>query len=279
MSTISVPTMAAGPNIYKRLAAYLAWFATAVWLFLLFRWITFSSFDWQPFTLELTLAELAPIVAYIFYGGLAVFDLAVGWLLFKETKLGDRLGFLRSFLGITAAFAYYFAVGDFYAACFLLAMSGLLLLLIWQQTGWVINFPAAFWLVIFFVLPNLIVFAVSLGERSLSGTVVYPEFSLRTIGSYFDDYGRFFSTINDQYLYLQILGRSVWLATLNTAVCLLFGYPFAYWIARQPQKYRNILVFLVMIPFWTQLFSSHLRLDAHLAGLWPHQQLLDHYAA
>jgi spermidine/putrescine transport system permease protein len=40
-------------------------------------------------------------------------------------------------------------------------------------------------------------------------------------------------------------------AVTNTVICLAFGYPFAYWIARQPHHYRNILVFLVMIPFWT----------------------------
>jgi spermidine/putrescine transport system permease protein len=235
----------------KRLAAYLGWLGTAVWLFLLFRWLTFSSFDWDPFTLELTLAELSPIVAYLFYGGLAAVDFVIAWLLYKEIQLGSQLGLVRGIAGIVAAIAYYFTIGDFYAACFLLAASGMLVLLIWQQTGWVINYPAAFWLIIFFVLPNLIVLAVSLGERSLRGTVVYPEFSLTNIGAYFDDYGRFFSTINGQYLYLRILGRSVWLAFLNTTICLLFGYPFAYWIARQPQKYRNVLVFLVMIPFWT----------------------------
>lgn len=251
MSTISIPPMEAGPNLMKRLAAYLGWLGTAVWLALLFRWITFSSFAWHPFTLELTLANLPPIMAYIFYSGLALLDFGIGWLLFKENRWGDRLGVGRGLIGASAAITYYFVVGDFYGACFLLAASGMLLMLIWQQTGWVINYPAAFWLIIFFVIPNLIVLVVSLGERSLSGTVVYPEFSLRNLGSYFDDYGRFFSTINGQYLYLRILGRSVWLAFLNTTICLLFGYPFAYWIARQPQKYRNILVFLVMIPFWT----------------------------
>jgi spermidine/putrescine transport system permease protein len=246
-----MPQMEAGPNLMKRLAAYLGWLGTAVWLILLLRWITFGTFDWKPFTLELTLANLAPIFAYIFYGSLALLDFGIGWLLFKENHWGDRLGIIRGLIGVSVAITYYFTIGDFYGACFLLAASGMLLVLIWQDTGWVINYPAAFWLIIFFVLPNLIVLAVSLGERSLSGTVVYPEFSLRNLGSYFDDYIRFFSTINGQYLYLRILGRSVWLAFLNTVICLLFGYPFAYWIARQPQKYRNILVFLVMIPFWT----------------------------
>jgi spermidine/putrescine transport system permease protein len=41
------------------------------------------------------------------------------------------------------------------------------------------------------------------------------------------------------------------MAVANTVICLAFGYPFAYWVARQPYKYRNILIFLVMIPFWT----------------------------
>jgi spermidine/putrescine transport system permease protein len=41
------------------------------------------------------------------------------------------------------------------------------------------------------------------------------------------------------------------MATANTLVCLACGYPFAYWIARQPHKSRNNLDFLVMIPFWT----------------------------
>ncbi|MCA9897922.1 MAG: ABC transporter permease [Anaerolineales bacterium] len=254
MSTISIPptqTMEAGPNLMKRLAAYLGWLGTAVWLFLFFRWITFSSFDWDPFTVELALAETSPLVAYLFYGGMAALDGIIAWLLYKEVRLGSQLGLARGVLGIAAAIAYFFTVGDFYAAIFLLATSGMLVLLIGQKTGWVINYPAAFWLIVFFVLPNLIVLAVSLGERSLRGTVVYPELSFSSIGTYFNDYGRFFSTINGQYLYLRILGRSVWLAFLNTAICLLFGYPFAYWIARQQQKYRNILVFLVMIPFWT----------------------------
>mgnify|MGYP000851162693 CR=1 FL=1 len=251
MGTILMAPMEAGPNLMKRLAAYLGWLGTAVWLILLARWVTFGTFDWTPLDLELALANLPPIVAYLFYGGMAALDFVIAWLLFQEKPLGSSLGLARGVIGAVTAVTYYFTVGDFYAACFLLATSGMLVLLITQNTGWVINYPAAFWLAIFFVLPNLIVLAVSLGERSLSGTVVYPEFSLRNLGSYFDDYGRFFSTINGQYLYLRILGRSVWLAILNTTICLLLGYPFAYWIARQPQKYRNLLIFLVMIPFWT----------------------------
>jgi spermidine/putrescine transport system permease protein len=71
------------------------------------------------------------------------------------------------------------------------------------------------------------------------------------LGVYFDDYGRFLSKINGDFIYLRIFWRSVGLATANTLICLLFGYPFAYWIARQPARHRGLLIFLVMIPFWT----------------------------
>ena len=73
-----MPPMEAGPNLMKRLAAYLGWLGTAVWLALLFRWITFSSSDWDPFTLDLILAELSPVIAYLLFCGLAVVDFAIG---------------------------------------------------------------------------------------------------------------------------------------------------------------------------------------------------------
>lgn len=123
MSTISIPptqTMEAGPNLMKRLAAFLGWMGTAVWLYLFFRWITFSSFDWEPYTLELTLAELPAIAAYLFYGGMAALDGIIAWLLYKEVRLGSQLGLARGVLGIAAAIAYFFTVGDFYAAIFCL---------------------------------------------------------------------------------------------------------------------------------------------------------------
>ena len=52
-------------------------------------------------------------------------------------------------------------------------------------------------------------------------------------------------------LYLGILWRSVSTALVCTAVCLLLGYPFAYYLARYRPKHRNILLLLVVVPFWT----------------------------
>jgi spermidine/putrescine transport system permease protein len=52
-------------------------------------------------------------------------------------------------------------------------------------------------------------------------------------------------------LYLRILLRSLWLALQTTVIVILMAYPLAYFIARAPEKRRNLLLFLVLIPLWT----------------------------
>ncbi len=98
--------------------------------------------------------------------------------------------------------------------------------------------PSAAWLLVFFLLPLVIVLLVSLGKRGPMGQVVY-DWNL-------DNYLRFIDPI-----YFKIFLRSVWIATANTVLCLIFGYPFAYFIARRPKRWRNLLLLLVMVPFWT----------------------------
>nr|WP_274380620.1 ABC transporter permease [Oleomonas cavernae] len=53
--------------------------------------------------------------------------------------------------------------------------------------------------------------------------------------------------------YLQIYGRSFFLAGVTTAICLLIGFPTALYMAQQEKSRRDLLVFLVTIPFWTNL--------------------------
>lgn len=103
--------------------------------------------------------------------------------------------------------------------------------------------PAALWLLVFFLIPLIIVLLVSFGERGEAGQVVY-SWTLK-------NYLRFFSRVGERYLYVLIFARSLWIALLNTLLCLLVGYPLAYFIARQPSRRRNALLLLVMIPFWT----------------------------
>ncbi len=98
--------------------------------------------------------------------------------------------------------------------------------------------PSAAWLLVFFLLPLVMVLLVSLGKRGDMGQVVY-DWNL-------DNYVRFMDPI-----YFKIFLRSLWIAAINTLLCLLFGYPFAYFIARRARRWRNVLLLLVMVPFWT----------------------------
>ena len=99
-------------------------------------------------------------------------------------------------------------------------------------------FPSLFWLVVFFAIPLIIVFVYSFLKRGPYGQVVW-EFNL-------NNYARFFDP-----LYLKIFARSFKIAGITTVVSLLLGYPMAYWIATRSPKWRNILLLLLMIPYWT----------------------------
>jgi spermidine/putrescine transport system permease protein len=98
--------------------------------------------------------------------------------------------------------------------------------------------PSLLWLLVFFAVPLLIVFVYSFLKRGPYGQIVW-EFNP-------NNYGRFFDP-----LYLKIFARSFKIAGLTTIFCFLLGYPMAYWMATRPPKWRNTLLLLVMIPFWT----------------------------
>ncbi|MBC8249283.1 MAG: ABC transporter permease [Anaerolineales bacterium] len=98
--------------------------------------------------------------------------------------------------------------------------------------------PSLFWLIVFFLIPLILVFAISFGQRGTYGGVKW----LLNLGNY----TRFFDP-----LYLRIFGRTLYIATVTTLICLLTGYPLAYFIATRPPQWRNALLLLLMIPFWT----------------------------
>jgi spermidine/putrescine transport system permease protein len=91
-------------------------------------------------------------------------------------------------------------------------------------------------MLVFMLLPLLLVFAMSFASRGLYGGVQWA-FSLTNYTMLFDS------------LYLRIYGRSVLLAAATTAICLLIGYPLAYFIARAPTRWQGAWLLLVIIPF------------------------------
>lgn len=57
----------------------------------------------------------------------------------------------------------------------------------------------------------------------------------------------------DRQIYVTIFGRTLWISFLVSALCLLLGYPVAYLLATLPLKYSNLLMIMVLLPFWTSL--------------------------
>jgi spermidine/putrescine transport system permease protein len=99
-------------------------------------------------------------------------------------------------------------------------------------------FPCIFWIGLFFLMPLVIMAVFSFLERGLYGGV---KWALS-----WEHYPRFIDPI-----YLKILLRTFRLSFMATIALLIIGYPMAYKIARAKKRWRNILLFLVILPFWT----------------------------
>jgi len=98
--------------------------------------------------------------------------------------------------------------------------------------------PCIFWVGLFFLLPLVLMAVYSFLERGLYGGVRW----LFT----WENYTRFLDPI-----YLKILMRSFRISFLTTVILLFIGYPMAYRIATAAKRWRYILLFLVILPFWT----------------------------
>lgn len=100
--------------------------------------------------------------------------------------------------------------------------------------------PSYVYLIAFFAIPLIAVFVFSFASRSVTGRPILGDWNL-------DSWAKLFEPVVGG-----IAWRSLWLAMVNTLLCLLIGYPFAYWIAtRSRAATRNLLLVLVLIPFWT----------------------------
>ncbi|MGH6946394.1 MAG: ABC transporter permease [Kiloniellales bacterium] len=78
-------------------------------------------------------------------------------------------------------------------------------------------------------------------------------FLLSALDLQHDSEGDIVAAPSEQSIYLRVLGRTFWISTLVTALCLLFGFPVAYLIAHSPPRRSNLLMILVLLPFWTSL--------------------------
>jgi putrescine transport system permease protein len=116
-----------------------------------------------------------------------------------------------------------------------------------DRRGWrdaIISIPYA-WLILFFLLPFVIVVGMSLARRAdLSPPIAYLD---QWPYVRWDNFARLFGDT----LYIRAYLTSIWNAAVATVLCLLIGYPMALGITRVSKSWRNVLLMLVILPFWT----------------------------
>src|SRR6266542_368569 len=139
--------------------------------------------------------------------------------------------------------------------------------------------PGALWTLLFFNIPLLIVLFISFVERGRAGSIKLPPvYTLENYKQLFNSCTAQFSGPNcDPFLYISIFGHSMRIAVVVTFWCILLGYPLAYFISRQRPVWRDALMILVIIPFWTnflvrtyalkQVLATEGLLNSFLVGL------------
>lgn len=106
------------------------------------------------------------------------------------------------------------------------------------QRGLLLVSPTVLWMTVLLIIPLLLAVVTSFGGRDSSGNVIY--------GFALDNYIRLLDP-----LYINILWRSVTLAFETTVLVILVAFPIAYFVARAPAKRRNLYLFLILVPLWT----------------------------
>ncbi|MGO8915627.1 MAG: ABC transporter permease subunit [Stellaceae bacterium] len=105
------------------------------------------------------------------------------------------------------------------------------------------------WLVLFFLVPFLIVLKISLAESVIG---IPPYTPLLETGSWqLQLSGESYRRLVSDDLYALAYLNAIKFAGVSTVFCLLLGYPLAYGIVRAPQRWRSLLLLLVILPFWT----------------------------
>lgn len=101
-----------------------------------------------------------------------------------------------------------------------------------------VSLPSFLWLVIFFLLPSLIVFAYAFRPSDLYGGI-NDGWTLQSILDLANSY------------YFILIFRTLWLSILTTVGCLALALPVGYYLARAPKHISQLLLFMIIVPFWS----------------------------
>jgi len=121
----------------------------------------------------------------------------------------------------------------------------------WRDRALLIG-PAAGAIVVLMVIPLALMAWISIQKRDFAGGVFWNEYSPEA-------YLRFVfernldDSLSWNFNYILIILRSFWLSVITTVTSLIVAFPMALFMATRPQRWRPALVFLVTVPFWTNL--------------------------
>jgi len=107
-----------------------------------------------------------------------------------------------------------------------------------RRSEWLTSLPTLVWLTLFVVVPTLLVFAIAFRPANPYGGIG-TGWTLETLRSLWTPSN------------LAIAGRTLWISLLTTAISLVLAVPTGYTIARASERWRNRLLMLVIVPFWT----------------------------
>ncbi len=118
---------------------------------------------------------------------------------------------------------------------------------------WLLSAPAL--IIVFFAAigPLFIMLLYSFMVKGDYGDVKFWQFSLDGWFKVFLERDIFDNSVTLADAHLTVLWRSIKLSLTTTVLCLIFGFPTAYFIATRPERWRDVWLFLVTIPFWTNL--------------------------
>lgn len=108
------------------------------------------------------------------------------------------------------------------------------------------------WLLLFFLIPFVIVLKIAFSETQIAMPPYQPLFAWtqEKVLEIKLNVGNFLYLVEDS-LYWQAYLNSIKIAGISTVLCLLLGYPIAYAVARTDPPWRNVLLMMVILPFWT----------------------------
>lgn len=131
---------------------------------------------------------------------------------------------------------------------------------------WLISGPPLVYLLVFFAAPCFIMAFASFRFPGEYGGLAPLFDAAGRLDLTLESYTRFAS----DFIYTQVFIKSLVFAVITTLSCLLMAYPLALLIARSPRRYRNLLVLLVILPFWSNFL---IRIYAWMIILGPQSAL------